>query len=129
MGYFARVEVRLIKSLLAAFWLLWVGVVIPSHTVGLIQVVPGASSGVCPMCASSNAPASRGQQAPAKPGPAAGCAVCNFTAKLCAGTNFDCHLHYLALANISGIPPPHESPSIFLLLTCMSRAPPIFPSV
>jgi hypothetical protein len=88
------VQLRFLKFLLAAFWLLWAGVVIPSHTVGIIQV-PGVSTAgsSCPMCRTTDTSRSRGQQSSGKQRSSSGCAICNFTAKLSAGTNLDCNLH------------------------------------
>ena len=108
---------------LACFWLFWIGVILPVHTVGFVPL-QGASAmagaPVCPMCLARAAKSGKTPPAP----PASGCALCDLKAKLYSGTLVVADLEPCGVHAVDRISPPLvpfvQSPP----LPSDSRAPP-----
>ena len=76
-----------LRILLAAYLLLWFGVIVPAHKRGVVQISPTASA--CDCCLCHDAAPAANNSSPAAPRQPGNCAVCDSVAHLTLPPVFD----------------------------------------
>jgi len=104
---------------LLAYQALWLCVIVPGHTRGIV-VLPGSSDGSCCQTPGKSKPAD--SDAPAR---RANCAICSFAARITPAIPIDLTPPPLELLSREPAPPAHVWPSVEIRLTCLERAPPV----
>ena len=111
---------------LLIFQAIWLNVIVPGHTRGVVALPGCACESGCPplACCGSNHPDSS-HHAPVRD-PASGCAICYFAARLTLPPVVDFTPPRLGLAEILDPPVARSATSVGMLLALRDRAPPLF---
>ena len=115
---------RIGRIALLIFQAVWLNVVLPGHTRGIITL-PGSDCADSSSCCASRKTHAK-PDAPARPTPRPGaCAVCFFAARLSLPETVDLTPPALGLVAIAEIPPAHEIPHAPPLFCFDGRGPPL----
>ena len=114
--------------LLALFWALWTGIIIPGHTRGCVPLTTtsgSAAPAACPFCMSGNgeAPGKKGADPARKD--SGNCAICNFVAKLSTGVTYHFDPKPGELLGVERVAVAVPALRRVALRTFNSRAPPV----
>ncbi len=129
----AAMRTKVLRFFLAVFWLVWMAVVMPLHTPGVVPMRAAGGSAfesgggargvvVCPFCAASEAGKNSGQKQP--PVSETGCALCDVKAKLYTGPVISLELRPLGWMRVAAAMRRDARVLDGAVLVFRSRAPP-----
>jgi hypothetical protein len=117
---------RALRILFVAFQAVWLNVIVPGHTRGIVTLGGGPSCESGGMAAHSCCPAKRDGPHPGSPTPAqqGWCAVCAFAARVTTPPTIDLRPPALELLCVAPVPAPAVAESARPRLAYDGRAPP-----
>jgi hypothetical protein len=123
--------IRVTSVFLLLFQAIFLNVVVPGHTRGVITLTgrsdAGAASMPAPGCCRTEEHKTRedGSHKAPTPKDRAECAVCHIAARITTATTIDLRLTELGLLEVLPLPPPQLARSVEQIPTYLGRAPPV----